>query len=169
LKDLYVELCDDDSSINFFYDSQSAIYLTKDQMFHERSKHIDVKYHYVRDMLAQCKMKVCKISTHDNPADITTKPVHVAMFELCSSLLRIMFSPSGCLALKVFSLLFRQKSTVHDIRRNFSQGGVFYIVNQILLQKKRPTFDDYSEARRRDQYRPRFLPLCTSLVIHNTE
>ena len=28
-------------------DSQSAIYLTKDQMFHERTKHIDIKYHFV--------------------------------------------------------------------------------------------------------------------------
>jgi hypothetical protein len=109
-------------------------------MFHERSKHIDVKYHTMRDMLAQCKMKVCKISTHKNPADITTKPVHVAMFELCSSLLRIMFSPSGCLAQKVFSLLFRKKSTVHAIRRNLSQGGVCYIVIQILLQKKKANF-----------------------------
>jgi inosine-uridine nucleoside N-ribohydrolase len=89
LKDSYVELCDDDSSINLFYDSQSAIYLTKDQIFHERSKHIDVKYNYVRDMLSQCKMMVCKISTHDNPADITTKLVHVAKFELCSTLVGI--------------------------------------------------------------------------------
>ena len=32
------------------------------------------------------KLKVCKISTHDNPADMMTKPVHVAKFELCSSL-----------------------------------------------------------------------------------
>jgi hypothetical protein len=48
LKGLYAKLCGDDSCVNQFCDSQSAIYLTKDQMFHERSKHIDVKYHYVR-------------------------------------------------------------------------------------------------------------------------
>jgi hypothetical protein len=47
LKGLYAELCGD-----VFCDSQSAIYLTKDQMFHESSKHIDVKYHYVRDIIA---------------------------------------------------------------------------------------------------------------------
>ncbi len=62
------------------------IYLTKDQMFHERTKHIDVKYHFVRDIVAQGKWKVCKISTHDNPADMMTKPVPVAKFELCSNL-----------------------------------------------------------------------------------
>jgi CMP-N-acetylneuraminic acid synthetase len=40
LKNLYCELCGDDSCINLFYDSQSAIYLTKYQMFYERSKHL---------------------------------------------------------------------------------------------------------------------------------
>jgi hypothetical protein len=47
LKGLYVELSGDTTCIDLFCDSQSAIYLTKDQMFHERIKHIDVKYHYV--------------------------------------------------------------------------------------------------------------------------
>jgi hypothetical protein len=58
-------------------------------MFHERTKHINIKYHYVRDVVARGKLHVCKISTHDNPADMMTKPVHVAKFELCSSLVRI--------------------------------------------------------------------------------
>jgi hypothetical protein len=40
--------------------------LIKDQMFHER-RHIDVKYRYVQDIIAQGKLKVCSISTHDNP------------------------------------------------------------------------------------------------------
>ena len=88
-KGLYAELCGDNSCINLFCDSQSAICLTKDQMFHERTKHIDVKYHYVRDVVAQGNLKVCKISTHDNPADMMTKPVPVAKFELCSGLVGI--------------------------------------------------------------------------------
>jgi hypothetical protein len=89
LKGLFAELCGDDTCINLFCDSQSAIYLTKDQMFHERTKHIDVKYHYVRDVVAKGKLKVCKISTHDNPADMMTKPVPVTKFELCSGLVGI--------------------------------------------------------------------------------
>ena len=34
-----------------YSDSQSAIHLTKNSMFHSRSKHIDVKYHWIRDVL----------------------------------------------------------------------------------------------------------------------
>ena len=86
LKDLFVELCGVDSCIDLFCNNQSAICLTKDQMFHERTKHIDAKYHYIRDVISQNKLKVFKISTHDNPVDMMTKPVHVGKFELCSSL-----------------------------------------------------------------------------------
>jgi hypothetical protein len=89
LKGLFAEIFGDDSCIKLFCDSQSVIYLTKDQMFHERTKHIDIKYHYVRDVVARGKLQVRKISTHDNPADMMTKPVPVAKFELCSSLVGI--------------------------------------------------------------------------------
>ncbi|WVZ53002.1 hypothetical protein U9M48_003996 [Paspalum notatum var. saurae] len=86
LKGLYTEFSGDTSCINLFCDSQSAIHLIKDKMFHEKTKHIDVKYHYVREVVAEGRLKVCKISTHDNPADMMTKHVPVAKFELCSSL-----------------------------------------------------------------------------------
>nr|CAE02229.2 OSJNBb0015C06.7 [Oryza sativa Japonica Group] len=51
-----------DSDFNADLDktSQSAIYLTKDQMFYKRTKHIDIKYHYVRDVVAQ-GLGVCEI------------------------------------------------------------------------------------------------------------
>jgi hypothetical protein len=58
-------------------------------MFHERTKHIDIKYHYVREVIAEGRLKVCKISTHDNQVDMMTNPVTVAKFELCSSLVGI--------------------------------------------------------------------------------
>ena len=67
-----------------------TVKLTKDQMFHERTKHIDIKYHFIRDVIEEGELKVCKISTHDNPADILTKLVSVAKFELCSNLVGLM-------------------------------------------------------------------------------
>ena len=58
-------------------------------MFHERTKHIDVRYHYIREVIAKGDVKVCKISTHNNPADMMTKPVPAAKFELCLDLVGI--------------------------------------------------------------------------------
>jgi hypothetical protein len=40
-------------------------------------------------VVARGKLQVSKISTHNNPADMMTKPVPVAKFELCSSLVGI--------------------------------------------------------------------------------
>jgi hypothetical protein len=44
--------------------------MTKDQMLTERTKHIDIRYHFVRDIIGQGLLKVCKISTHGNHDDI---------------------------------------------------------------------------------------------------
>lgn len=54
-------------------DNQSAIYLTKHQVFHERSKHIDVKLHIVRDINNKGLVKVVKIPTEENPDHMLTK------------------------------------------------------------------------------------------------
>ena len=67
----------------------SAIHLTKDQMITEKSKHIDIRYHFVRDIIEKRLVKICKISTHNNPADMMTKHVPVAKFELYSGLVGI--------------------------------------------------------------------------------
>ena len=64
-------------------DSQSSIHLTKDPMHHERTKHIDVCYHFFRDIVAQGEIIVHKISTKDNPADMLTKTLPVAKIKKC--------------------------------------------------------------------------------------
>ena len=133
LKSLFAELCGVNSCIDILCDSQSVICLTKDQMFHERTKHIDVKYHYVRDVISQGKLKVCKISTHDNPADMMTKPVLVAKFEFCSNLAGLTGQPKKLFGARTSILCCVQVMIFYATRRNLSQGGVCYIVIQILV------------------------------------
>ena len=58
-------------------------------MIHERTKHIDVRYHFIQDVIALGDIKVRKISTHCNPTDMMTKPVSTTKFELCSSLVGV--------------------------------------------------------------------------------
>ena len=69
--------------------TQSAIHLSKNSAFHERTKQIDVRLHFVRDMIAQQQIEVEKISTNDNPADVLTKPVPVAKFVQALTLLKL--------------------------------------------------------------------------------
>ena len=69
-----------------FCDSQSAIHLTKHQMYDERTKHIDAKYHFIREIEV---IKVKKTDTVDNPAEMMTKPVPSHKSEYCLELLGV--------------------------------------------------------------------------------
>ena len=70
-------------------DSMSAIYLAKNQVYHARTKHIDVRYHFVRDVPDDGDIKLVKIHTEDNPADMLTKVVTGVKFKHCKNLFRI--------------------------------------------------------------------------------
>ncbi|KAF6767306.1 Zinc finger, CCHC-type, partial [Kalmanozyma brasiliensis GHG001] len=56
-------------------DNTAAAQLAKDPKFHNRTKHIDVKYHFIREAVEQGMVDVQVISTHDQLADIMTKPL----------------------------------------------------------------------------------------------
>ncbi|MCO5562441.1 hypothetical protein L7F22_016069 [Adiantum nelumboides] len=56
-----------------YCDSQSAIQLAKNPVFHSKTKHIDVKYHFIRKVLEDKQIQLMKIHTKDNPADLLTK------------------------------------------------------------------------------------------------
>lgn len=54
-------------------DNISAINLVKNPVYHERSKHIDVKYHYIRDVFRKGEIELQYCCSSDNVADIFTK------------------------------------------------------------------------------------------------
>lgn len=67
-----------------YSDSQSAIHIAKNSMFHSRTKHIDIKYHFVRSFLEDGKFSLEKIYTSENPADMLTKAVTFDKLKLCA-------------------------------------------------------------------------------------
>ena len=69
-----------------FCDSQSAIHLGKNSTFHSRSKHIDVRYHWIREVLEAKLLELEKIHTDDNGADMFTKSLPRGKFEVCHSI-----------------------------------------------------------------------------------
>ncbi|KAH0972829.1 hypothetical protein GBA52_024985 [Prunus armeniaca] len=64
-------------------DSQSAIHLSKNLSFHSRSKHIDVRYHWIRDVLESKQLQLEKIHTDDNSSDMMTKSLPKDKYEFC--------------------------------------------------------------------------------------
>ncbi|GJX78949.1 hypothetical protein Tco_0327098 [Tanacetum coccineum] len=56
-------------------DNKGAIDLSKNPVLHSRTKHIEIRYHFIRDNVQKGKISIEKISFEDNIADILTKPL----------------------------------------------------------------------------------------------
>ncbi|KAJ8774325.1 hypothetical protein K2173_011197 [Erythroxylum novogranatense] len=63
-----------------FCDNLSATYLTNTPIFHSRSRHLEIDFHFVRDKCAQKELQVRYISTTDQLADGFTKPLPKTRF-----------------------------------------------------------------------------------------
>ena len=61
--------------IPIFCDSTSAIAITNNPILHSRTKHIDVRYHFIRDHVMHVKVELHFISTDFQLADLFTKPL----------------------------------------------------------------------------------------------
>jgi len=86
LKVMLHELGIEQETIQIHYDSQGIIHLANHQMYHTRTKHIDIKHHFIREVVESGAIKIVKIASKDNPADILTKSLPGDKFDKCLSL-----------------------------------------------------------------------------------
>ena len=75
--------------VSVFCDGQSAIYLAKNQVHHSRTKHIDVRFHFVREIIDEGDILLKKIRTADNLVNMMTKLVPLHKFKHCLDLLGV--------------------------------------------------------------------------------
>lgn len=68
-------------------DNQSVIHLANHQVYHERMKHIDVRLHFIRDMVESEKVRFMKIMSEDNLVDVFTKSLTSSKFKNCLDLI----------------------------------------------------------------------------------
>lgn len=76
------------------YDNQSGIRLSENLVFHDRSKHIDIRYHFIRDMVQREAISLHHIGTDDQVIDILTKPLGKVKFLAFQERLGVMERPS---------------------------------------------------------------------------
>ena len=67
-------------SAPFYSDSSSAIELSKNPVMHGRSKHIDIRFHFLRDLSRDGVVELVQCGSKDQLADIMTKPLKLAAF-----------------------------------------------------------------------------------------
>jgi hypothetical protein len=62
-------------SIHVNVDNTCAIAYAENESTHKRSKHIDVRYHFIRDLIEEERISLSYIKSEDNTADLLTKPL----------------------------------------------------------------------------------------------
>jgi hypothetical protein len=103
-----------------YCDNIGATYLASNPIYHACTKHIEIDYHFVRDMVAKKSLEVCFISGKDQLADILTKPVSAARFIMLQSNLNVQLPTSslrGCIGLD--SLSTSDNTKVLRVRSRF--------------------------------------------------
>ncbi|XP_066354384.1 uncharacterized mitochondrial protein AtMg00810-like [Miscanthus floridulus] len=83
------------SAISLKMDNQSAIALSRNRVFHDRSKHIDVRFHYIRECVEENRVQLQSIGTLEQLADILTKALGREQF--CNLRSRIGVHNFACL------------------------------------------------------------------------
>ncbi|GKD03900.1 hypothetical protein Tco_1178874 [Tanacetum coccineum] len=69
--------------------NQNAIHLSRNYVFHERTKHINVRYHFIKEVLEGKTVKVLKVSTEHNVADALMKVVPEWKLQHCLEFLNV--------------------------------------------------------------------------------
>lgn len=76
-------------TIDILCDNSSTIKLSKNPVMLRRTKHIDVRYHYLRNLVNEGKIQLKFCSTVNQVADLMTKPVKLEVFEKMRRLLGV--------------------------------------------------------------------------------
>jgi len=88
LKGMIGELGITQECVKIHCDSQSAIHLANHQVYHERTKHIDIRLHFVWDMIESKEIVVEKVALEENLADVFTKSLPRSRFKHCLDLIK---------------------------------------------------------------------------------
>lgn len=87
------------NNIPIFYDNTVVICLTKNPIQHSKTKHIEIKHHFIRDYVLKGVIDIQFIDTCHQWADIFTKPLAIERFDFIKKNLNTVFIEELCLLL----------------------------------------------------------------------
>ena len=69
------------TSVPIYMDNQGAIAFAKNAQFSQRTKHVDIKFYFIRDLIEEGTIKLYYVASENNNADILTKSLDRVKFE----------------------------------------------------------------------------------------
>jgi plasmid replication initiation protein len=69
------------AAVTLYCDNQSTIRLAENPVFHARTKHVEVHYHFIREKVLQEEIELKHVNTKDQVADLFTKSLSSNKFE----------------------------------------------------------------------------------------
>ena len=76
-------------TLTLFCDNMSAINISKNPVQHSRTKHIDIRHHFIREIVESKTIALEHVGTNDQLADLLTKPLDTLRFGNLSKSIRI--------------------------------------------------------------------------------
>jgi hypothetical protein len=89
VRNLHHEITKQRSVPHLMIDNQAAIAMSKNNIQHARAKHIDIRYHYIRDLVMNNEITIEYCASNEMIADIMTKPLGRILFEKFREKLRV--------------------------------------------------------------------------------
>jgi len=108
----------------FYIDNIGATYLTSNPFYHARTKHTEIDYHFVRDMVAKKLLDVCFISGKNQLADVLTNPLPAVRFGMLWSNLNVHPSTSS-LRGRIGSKSYLAKDNAIDLNKDSDKALEF--------------------------------------------
>lgn len=66
---------------HLYCDNMAALHIANKSVFHDRTKHVDTDCYTIRDHIDEGLIKTLHVRTHDQLADLLTKPLYLALFK----------------------------------------------------------------------------------------
>lgn len=95
LKSLMKDLGLNQTVVKIYCNNQNAIHLLKNPQYHTRTKHINIKYHFVWDKIEELEIEVLKVYTSENVVDMLKKPVSKLKLLKCLELIGFNLPETG--------------------------------------------------------------------------
>ena len=68
-----------------YIDNNSTMCIIRNHVFHSKTKHIEIRHHFIRDCFEKKLIQIVKIHTDNNVADLLTKSFDVSMFQFLAA------------------------------------------------------------------------------------